>query len=61
MRTIGFLGKTGGVLRNQCDLEWIISGFPFSDRIQEAHMAAIHIIIESVEQKLFSSPYATQR
>ncbi len=59
MRTIAFLGKTGGVIRGQCELEWIVSGFPFSDRIQEAHMAAIHIIIELVEQKLFSSPYAT--
>lgn len=58
MRTIAFLGKTGGVLRGQCDLEWIVSGFPFSDRIQEAHMAAIHIVIEMVEQKLFASPYA---
>lgn len=61
MHTIGFLGKTGGVLRGQCDLEWIVSGFPFSDRIQEAHMAAIHIVIEQVEQKLFTSPYAISR
>jgi D-sedoheptulose 7-phosphate isomerase len=61
MRTIAFLGKTGGVMRGQSELEWIVSGFPFSDRIQEAHMAAIHIIIELVEQKLFSSPYASTR
>ncbi len=61
MRTIAFLGKTGGVLRGQCDLEWIVSGFPYSDRIQEAHMAAIHIIIELIEQKLFSSPYAVAK
>lgn len=58
MKTIAFLGKTGGCVRGQCDLEWIVSGFPYSDRIQEAHMAAIHIVIEMVEQKLFSSPYA---
>lgn len=58
MKTIAFLGKTGGAVRGQCDLEWIVSGFPYSDRIQEAHMAAIHIVIEMVEQKLFSSPYA---
>ncbi len=61
MRTIAFLGKTGGVLRGLCDLEWIVSGFPYSDRIQEAHMAAIHIIIELIEQKLFSSPYAVAK
>ncbi len=52
--TIAFLGKTGGVLKGKADLEWIVSGFNYSDRIQEAHMAAIHIIIEMVEEKLFS-------
>lgn len=52
--TIAFLGKTGGKMKGLCDLEWIISGFAYSDRIQEAHMAAIHIIIETVEQHLFS-------
>lgn len=56
--TIAFLGKSGGKAKGMADLEWIVSGFPFSDRVQEAHMAAIHIIIEAVEQHLFSSPYA---
>lgn len=53
LRTIGFLGKTGGKLKNVCDLELHIEGFEYSDRIQEAHMAAIHIIIEMVEKHLF--------
>jgi D-sedoheptulose 7-phosphate isomerase len=53
LKTIAFLGKTGGKLKGICDLEWIVSGFPFSDRIQEAHMAAIHILIEQVEHQLF--------
>jgi D-sedoheptulose 7-phosphate isomerase len=52
VKTIAFLGKSGGKLQGKCDLEWIVSGFRFSDRIQEAHMAAIHIIIEIVEKKL---------
>jgi len=52
--TIAFLGKTGGKMKGLSDLEWIVSGFAYSDRIQEAHMAAIHIIIEMVEQSLFS-------
>lgn len=55
LKTISFLGKTGGKLRGQSDLEWIVPGFSFSDRIQEAHMAAIHIIIEQVEELLFAS------
>jgi len=50
---ITFLGKTGGVLKGMGDYEWIVSGFEYSDRIQEAHMAAIHIIIEMVEKELF--------
>lgn len=54
LKTIGFLGKCGGKLRGECDLEWIVPGFSYSDRIQEAHMTAIHIIIEMVEKRLFS-------
>ncbi|HSX12587.1 MAG TPA: SIS domain-containing protein [Rhabdochlamydiaceae bacterium] len=53
MKTISFLGKTGGKLKGVSDLEWIVDGFSFSDRIQEAHMAAIHIIIEMIEKELF--------
>jgi D-sedoheptulose 7-phosphate isomerase len=52
--TIAFLGKTGGKMKGMCDLEWIVSGFSFADRVQEAHMAAIHIIIEMVELSLYS-------
>ncbi len=54
LKTIAFLGKTGGKMKGCTDLEWIVSGFSFSDRIQEAHMTAIHIIIEMVEQRLFA-------
>lgn len=53
MKTISFLGKTGGKLKGMSDLEWKVDGFSYSDRIQEAHMAAIHIIIEMVEKELF--------
>lgn len=54
LSTIAFLGKTGGKLKGQADLEWIVSGFRWSDRIQEAHMTAIHIIIEQIEKLLFA-------
>lgn len=53
LKTIAFLGKDGGMIKNICDLQWIVDGFTTSDRIQEAHMAAIHIIIEQVENVLF--------
>jgi D-sedoheptulose 7-phosphate isomerase len=58
--TLAFLGKTGGAMKGLCDLEWIVPGFAHSDRIQEAHMAAIHIIIEMVEAHLFEPTYAAQ-
>lgn len=54
LTTIAFLGKGGGKLKGVADLELIIENFKTSDRIQEAHMAAIHIIIEMVEQVLFA-------
>jgi D-sedoheptulose 7-phosphate isomerase len=49
---IGFLGKGGGRLKALTDLNLTIDGFTTSDRIQEAHMAAIHIIIEGVEKRV---------
>jgi D-sedoheptulose 7-phosphate isomerase len=57
--TVCFLGKTGGKLKGMGDLELIISGFPYSDRIQEAHMTVIHILIEQIEKRLFYSQPAT--
>jgi len=54
LKTIAFLGKSGGKAKGMADLEWIVPGFAYSDRVQEAHMAAIHIIIEAVEACLFS-------
>lgn len=54
LKTVAFLGKGGGKLKGVCDLELCIDGFSTSDRIQEAHMAAIHIIIEMMELRLFS-------
>lgn len=58
MGTIAFLGKGGGKLKGVADIELLIDGFKTSDRIQEAHMAAIHIIIEMVEYVLFSKQEA---
>lgn len=58
LKTIAFLGKSGGILKGSADLEMIIDGFENSDRIQEAHMTAAHIIIEMIEEKLFYSEKA---
>lgn len=54
LKTISFLGKGGGSLKGVADLELLIEGFQTSDRIQEAHMTAMHIVIEMTENLLFS-------
>lgn len=54
LTTVALLGKDGGKIKGMCDHELIISGFPRSDRIQEAHMTALHIIVELVEASLFT-------
>jgi D-sedoheptulose 7-phosphate isomerase len=53
LKTVSFLGKEGGKIRQMADFEMFISGFPNSDRAQEAHMTAMHIIIEIIEDYLF--------
>lgn len=55
LKTVAFLGKTGGKMKGEADLEWVVSGFPYSDRIQEVQMAALHMIIEIVEGELFDA------
>ena len=61
LNTIAFLGKDGGKLKGVADIELLIEGFTTSDRIQEAHMAAIHMIIEMVEYELFPSLMPVQK
>ncbi|RYG66511.1 SIS domain-containing protein [bacterium] len=48
---VGFLGKGGGKLLPLCDLAVMAPG-QTSDRIQELHMLALHIVIEAVEVEL---------
>lgn len=51
VKTVGFLGKGGGALADLCDWKWIAPG-KTSDRVQELHMMALHILIEVTEHKL---------
>ncbi len=52
MKTLLFLGKDGGLLKGEADLEIIIEG-KTSDRIQEIHMLVLHILVEGLEKKIF--------
>ncbi len=51
-QTVSLLGKDGGKLKGKCDLELIVP-VQTTDRIQEIHTMALHIIIECVEHILF--------
>jgi D-sedoheptulose 7-phosphate isomerase len=57
LKVILMLGKDGGKLAGQADIEFIIPG-QTSDRIQEIHMIILHIIIEGVERILFPQNYS---
>lgn len=50
--TIGLLGKDGGSIKEVCDIPLII---PSNDtpRVQEGHIAVIHILCDLIEQGLF--------
>jgi D-sedoheptulose 7-phosphate isomerase len=51
LKTVALLGKDGGKLKGLCDLELVIPG-ETSDRIQEVHMAILHILIEKIERDI---------
>jgi D-sedoheptulose 7-phosphate isomerase len=56
MTTVGLLGKGGGELVAMCDIPIIVPGNT-SDRIQELHIKIIHVVIETVERKLYPDLY----
>lgn len=49
--TVGFLGRGGGKLDPLVDFSWVFPG-ETSDRIQELHMLALHILVEAIESKV---------
>jgi D-sedoheptulose 7-phosphate isomerase len=56
MSVILLLGKDGGSLKGKADAEiWVRARA--TERIQEMHMVALHVVIESVERLLFPENY----
>jgi D-sedoheptulose 7-phosphate isomerase len=49
---LGLLGRDGGDLKGLCDHALVVPGVT-SDRIQEVHIKAVHLMIEGIEQELF--------
>ena len=46
---VGFTGKTGGELRNLCDL-CFVADHEASDRVQETHQLAYHMVCDRIER-----------
>ncbi len=53
LKVITLLGKGGGQLKDEADLQLVVDRFKTSDRIQEVHMAILHILVEMIEVGLF--------
>lgn len=53
MKVVCLIGKGGGDLLNVGDLQLVVPEATTTDRIQEVHMACLHIVIEGVEALLF--------
>lgn len=56
MKVIGLMGKTGGKMKDLCDVSIVVPWQEHSDRIQEFHIKIIHILIEYIEYSLFQIP-----
>jgi D-sedoheptulose 7-phosphate isomerase len=56
IRRVALLGRNGGALKDFADVAIIVPG-ETSDRIQELHIKLIHIVIETLERKLFPENY----
>ena len=52
LRTIGLVGKGGGRLASRCELVIEVPS-QVTARVQECHIAAIHVLCELVETELF--------
>ncbi len=50
MKTLAWLGNTGGKMKGMADVEVIVPHNGAADRIQECHIAIGHIIIQLVEE-----------
>jgi D-sedoheptulose 7-phosphate isomerase len=53
MQTIVLSGRAESTLPGLADVAVVTAGRKYADRVQELHIKVIHILIDSVEQRLF--------
>lgn len=54
MKVVAMTGKTGGEIKDHCDVEIRVPHIGYSDRIQEIHIKAIHVLIQYIEGKVLA-------
>lgn len=54
VHVLGLLGRDGGPLKDLCDISLVVPGVT-SDRIQEIHIEASHMLMEGIEGTLFAA------
>lgn len=52
IKTVGFLGKDGGKLKEMCDFSLVVPSNS-TPRIQEIHTFTVHVLCEYIEKKIF--------
>jgi D-sedoheptulose 7-phosphate isomerase len=52
MKVIALTGKTGGQIKDLCDIEIRAPYSDYSDRVQEIHIKVIHSLIDYIEQNV---------
>ncbi|VAX76348.1 Phosphoheptose isomerase [Serratia symbiotica] len=55
MKVITMTGKDGGKMAGSADLEIRVPHFGYSDRIQEVHIKATHILIQLIEKEMLKA------
>ncbi len=58
LHTVGMVGKGGGRLASHCDVV-IQAPSHVTARVQECHIAVIHVLCELVDAELFTETSAT--
>lgn len=53
IKTVGFLGKNGGALKDMCDYPLVVPS-ECTPRIQEIHTFTVHIMCENIEKNIFA-------
>lgn len=61
MKVIGLTGKTGGKMKDLCDVSIVVPWNEYSDRVQEIHIKIIHILIEYIEAGMAETMFRNEK